>query len=104
MRNLNRVGIFEYWEIEGGAASASTVGVEDDASVLPAFVEVAIVVAHQCGRFALGAVDFDMFATGNAIGIKGHKQAPSPSPLIYWNHRRGTRVEIFELKGSYGGS
>jgi hypothetical protein len=72
-RNLNGVGVFEYREIEGGAASAGAVGVEDDASVLPAFVEVAIVVTLQCGRFALGAVDFEMFATGNAIGIKRHK-------------------------------
>jgi hypothetical protein len=45
------------------------------------------VVASERGRSALSAVDFEVLATGNAIGIKRHNWSPPPSPLIYWNQR-----------------
>jgi hypothetical protein len=44
-RDLNGVGVFEYGQVEDSASAAGTVGVEDDAGFVPAFVEIAEVVA-----------------------------------------------------------
>ncbi len=79
-RDLDGVSVFEHGEIEGDAGAAGTVGVEDDTGFMPAFMEKAEVVAPQGGRSALGSVDFEMFATGNASGIGRHSGSPSPSP------------------------
>jgi hypothetical protein len=68
-RDLDGVGVFEHGQIERGAAAAGAVGVEDDTGFVPAFVEIAKVIAFQGGRSALGAVDFKVLATGNASGI-----------------------------------
>jgi hypothetical protein len=66
---LDGVGVLENGEIEGGAGAAGAVGVEDDAGFMPAFVEETEVIAFQGGRSALRAIDFEVFATRNAIGI-----------------------------------
>jgi hypothetical protein len=79
-RDLNGVGVFEHGQIERDAGAAGAVGVEDDAGFVPAFVEKAEVVASQGGRSALGAIDFDVLATGNAIGINRHEKPPPPPP------------------------
>jgi hypothetical protein len=68
-RDLDGVGVLEHGEIEGDAGATGAVGVEDDAGFMPALMEKAEVVTSQGGRSALGAVDFEMFATGNASGI-----------------------------------
>jgi hypothetical protein len=86
-RDLDGVGVFEHGKIEGGAAAASSVGVQDDAGFLPAFMKITKVIAFERGRSALGAVDFQVFASGNAIGIKRHENSPPPPPLIYCNQR-----------------
>jgi len=79
---LDGVGVFEQREIEDGAVAAGAVGAEGDAGSLPAFVEVAEAVAAQGGRSALGAVDFDVLATGNAMRIQSeHKFFSIPLPL-----------------------
>jgi hypothetical protein len=44
-RDLDGVGVFEHGEIEDGASAAGAVGVKDDAGLVPAFVEVAEMVA-----------------------------------------------------------
>jgi hypothetical protein len=86
-RDLDGVGVFEHRQVEGGASAAGAVGIEDDAGFLPTFMKVTKVIAFQRGRSALSAVDFQVFATRNAIGIKRHKKSPPPPPLIYWNQR-----------------
>jgi hypothetical protein len=68
-RDLDGVGVLEHRQIEGGAAATGAVGVEDDAGFVPAFVEIAKVIALQGGRSALGSVDFEVLATGNATWV-----------------------------------
>ena len=86
-RDLDGICVLEHGQVERGASAAGAVGVEHDAGFLPILMEVAIVVASECGRSALGAVDFEVFTTGNAAGINRHKKSPPPSPLILWNQR-----------------
>ena len=71
-RDLDGVGIFEDGENEGRDASAGAIGAEFDSLVLKTLVEETETVAAQGGRSALSAVDFEVLATGNAIGIKRH--------------------------------
>jgi hypothetical protein len=54
-------------------------------------------IASQGGRSALRSVDFDVFATGNAIGIRRHDWSPPPSPLIYWNQRDSGGLRLKSL-------
>ena len=68
-RDLDGVGVFEHGEIKSDASATGAVGIEDDAGFMPAFMEKAEVVTLQGGRSALGAVDFEVLATGNASGI-----------------------------------
>ena len=66
---MDGVGVLEHGQIEGGAGAADAIGVEDDAGFAPAFVEITEMITSESGRSALGAVNFDVFATRNAIGI-----------------------------------
>ena len=88
------------------AGMAGAVGVEDDAGFLPAFMKIAKVIALQRGRSALSAVDFQVFATGNVIGITRHGNSPPPPPLIYCNQRDSGGLGLKslsskELRGKY---
>jgi hypothetical protein len=105
-RDLDGVGVLEHGQVEYGAGAAGAVGVEDDAGFLPAFVEEAEVVASEGGRSALGAVDFEVLATRNAIGINRHEKSPPPFPLIYWNQRDsgGLGLKSLSKKGLRGKS
>jgi hypothetical protein len=68
--DLDGVGILEDGEDEGGAA-AGAVAVELDLLFLKAFVEEAEAVAFECGRAALGSINFEMLTTRD-IGKKRH--------------------------------
>jgi len=50
------------------------------------FMEVAELVAAQCGASALRAVDLDVLTS---IWKRKHVETPTPSPLIYCNHGVG---------------
>jgi len=75
--HLDGVGVFEDGKNEGGRAATGAVGVEADALVLEALVEKTITVAAECGRSALGAIDFEVLT---AVGITSHLRPPPPLP------------------------
>jgi hypothetical protein len=64
--DLDGIGVFEDGKIEAGAAVAGAVAAELDALLLKAFVEETETVAFECGRAALGSVDFEMLTTRDA--------------------------------------
>jgi hypothetical protein len=67
--DLNGVGVFEDGEDEGGDAAAGAVGAEAYVFVLKAFVEETETIAAECGRSALGAIDFEVLTASWKICI-----------------------------------
>jgi hypothetical protein len=60
---LDRVCVFEYRQVERGARAAGFVGVELNASLLPALVEVTQLTILERRRPTLDSVDLDVLTT-----------------------------------------
>jgi len=66
--NLDGVGVLE--DGEGDCSLlAPDVDVDLEALLAPVLVEVTETLLAQCGRSALGAVDFEVLATGDGFWI-----------------------------------
>ena len=66
--DLDGVGVLEDGERDCSLL-APDVDVDLEALLAPVLVEVTETLLAQCGRSALGAVDFEMLATGDAFWI-----------------------------------
>ncbi len=93
--DLNGVGVFEQREIEREAGAARLVGIDLDATLLPALVEETKSAILERRGAALDSVDFDVLTTSDVLRIKkfrnAHERLLPPPSLILWNQevRRG---------------
>jgi hypothetical protein len=68
--DLDGVRVFEDRQVERVTRTAGLIGVELDASLLPALVEMTQLTVFECGRTALDAVDLDVLTTSDGRWIK----------------------------------
>ena len=81
--DLDRVGVFEDGQVEGGRGLASLRGIDHDALVVPLFMKETEAAIANGGRSALRPIDLDVLAARDVGAIHGYPL----SPLDLWNHR-----------------
>jgi hypothetical protein len=77
--DLDRVGVLEDGQVEGGRRLASLGGIDHDALVVPLFMKETEAAIANRGRSALRPIDLDVLAARDVGAIHGYPPVPPRS-------------------------
>jgi hypothetical protein len=77
--DLDRVGVLEDGQVEGGRGLAGLRGIDDDALIVPLFMKETEAAIANRGRSTLRPIDLDVLAARDVGAIHGYPPLPSRS-------------------------